>query len=92
MATKITKIDDPTLTTTTLRVEGELMMNDARLIARLVNDLTNVGVSVRLDLADIDLIDSDAASILRGLERDGKLAIEGVEIFLQHAIDAAERH
>lgn len=92
MATNITQIDDPLTGQSTLRVDGELLADDAILIKRLAVQLSSPGNPVRLDLADIDLIDSDAGSILRELERNGHLVIDGVEIFLQHAIDAAERH
>ena len=45
-----------------------------------------------VDLADLDFLDSDSAPILKRLETKTGISIEGLEIFLQSAIDAAERN
>lgn len=91
MATNITQIELANRRCTILRVDGEMLEDDAELlerIARCVRDET--GHRIVIDLADLDFLDSDAASVLKRLE-DGGIEIEGVEIFLQSAIDMAER-
>lgn len=92
MATQITQIDLPDRRRTILRVEGDMLLDDAILLEKVVNCMINEsGNSVVIDLADLDFLDSESASVLKRLEdRDG-IEIEGVEIFLQSAVDMAER-
>lgn len=91
MATQITQ----TTTTdgkTVLRVEGDMLLDDAILLERLVQSGEHgVGVNILIDLADLDFIDSDAASVLKRLRDDHGVRIEGVEIFLQSAINSVEK-
>ena len=89
MATQITQ----TTTTdgkTVLRVEGDMLLDDAILLERLVQSGEHgVGINMLIDLADLDFI--DAASVLKRLRDDHGVQIEGVEIFLQSAINSVER-
>lgn len=92
MPTQITRDDSATGGHTTLRVEGEMFRDDAALIERLANEIVAESrATVVIDLADLDFMDSDAASILKRLQDAGRAEIEGVEIFLQSAVDLAER-
>lgn len=69
-----------------------MFRDDAVLIERLANEIGEESqTSVVIDLADLDFMDSEAASILRRLQDAGNVTIEGVEIFLQSAVDLAER-
>ena len=92
MATQITQIDKPERNRTILRVEGDMLSEDARLIERIaVSAAIDTGHRISIDLADLSFMDSDAASVLRQMiERDG-VEIEGIELFLQAAVDMAER-
>lgn len=92
MPTQINQIDHAEIRTTMLRVDGEMFQQDAELLERIAVDIrSESGNKVVIDLADLDFLDSDAAPILRRLgELDG-FAIEGMEIFLQSAINNAER-
>ncbi|MEQ1921285.1 MAG: STAS domain-containing protein [Pyrinomonadaceae bacterium] len=92
MATQINQIDDAVNGRTILRVSGELHHEDAVLLERIASAVHDQNkISVVIDLAEIDFLDSEAAPILKRLsERDG-YAIEGIEIFLQSTIDQAER-
>mgnify|MGYP003382054373 FL=1 len=93
MATQIKQIDDAVNGRTILRVSGELQYDDAVLLERIaVGVREETGTMVAIDLADIDLLDSDAAPILKRISETEGYAIEGVEIFLQSTIDQAERH
>jgi anti-anti-sigma regulatory factor len=92
MPTHITQIDDPDGDRTILRVEGQLMRNDAVLLERIAQDMSDASSKrLAIDLADVDFIDSDAASILKGLESIHGFELTGIEILVQNAINEAER-
>ena len=91
MATQITQIDLPERRRTILRVEGEMFREDALLIEKIAGCISPGGTKIVIDLADLDFLDSEAASVLKRLEDINGYEIEGVEIFLQSAVDMAER-
>ncbi len=92
MATQITQIDLDDRRRTILRVEGDMLRDDALLIEKLAAGIhAKTGNSVVIDLADLDFLDSEAASVLKRIEDREEFEIEGVEIFLQSAVDMAER-
>ena len=92
MATNITQSIDETDGHVTLRVEGDMMIDDAILLEKLALEMrSHYGRDVTVDLADLDFMDSESAPVLKRLERDHGFSIEGIEIFLQSAIDSAER-
>ncbi len=76
----------------TLRVEGDMLLDDALLLEKIVLEMRNEQeVEVTIDLADLDFLDSESAPVLKRLAKDHGFKIEGMEIFLQSAIDSAER-
>jgi anti-anti-sigma factor len=90
--TQITQIDLPDRRRTILRVEGDMLYDDAVLLEKVVTCMKNESDNrIVIDLADLDFLDSDSASVLKRLEDHDDVEIEGVEIFLQSAIDMAER-
>jgi len=92
MATNITQSIDEADGHVTLRVEGDMMIDDAVLLEKLALEMRqHYGRDVTLDLADLDFMDSESAPVLKRLEREHGFSIEGIEIFLQSAIDSAER-
>jgi anti-anti-sigma regulatory factor len=92
MPTHITQIEDPETGRSILRVDGQLLRDDAVLLDRIAQDIAQgTGRSVDIDLADVDFIDSEAASILKGLQSIHGFELTGVEILLQNAINEAER-
>lgn len=92
MPTQITQTRDEKLGTTTLKVEGELLCDDAMLIKNLVVDLLETpNELIIIDLADLDYLDSEGAHILNNLASFNRLKLEGIEIFLQTAVNDAER-
>jgi len=92
MATQITQIDLPDRRRTILRVEGEMLYDDAILLEKVATCISGENDNrIVIDLADLDFLDSDAASILKRLEDVNGFEIEGVEIFLQSAVNMAER-
>jgi hypothetical protein len=77
---------------TYLRVEGDMLIDDAILLERIAAEIQeDSGAPVTVDLADLDFLDSESGSILKRLDNKEGISIEGLEIFLQSAIDAAER-
>ncbi len=91
MATNITQIEDPERGKTILRVSGELMLEDALLLEKIALDLRRkMERDLTLDLADLHFMDSDSAQVLKRLEREHGFEIEGLEIFLQTIVNAAE--
>jgi anti-anti-sigma regulatory factor len=91
MPTSITQVEDVERGKTILRVEGSLERADAVLLERIAIDMSSqLEKRITLDLADLDFLDSEAAPILRNLEREHGFEIEGLDIFLQHAITEAE--
>ena len=76
-----------------LRVEGDMMLDDALLLEKIAIEMrTDYGSDLTIDLADLDFLDSESAPVLKRLEREHGFKIEGMEIFLQSAIDSAERN
>jgi anti-anti-sigma regulatory factor len=93
MPTQITQLDDEENDRSILRVEGQLLRDDAELLGRIATDLTNSsGRKIVIDLADVDFIDSEAASVLKHLQFSNIFEITGVEILLQNAVNEVERH
>jgi|tagenome__1003787_1003787.scaffolds.fasta_scaffold20500837_2 anti-anti-sigma regulatory factor len=93
MPTQITQLDDEENGRSILRVEGQLLRGDAELLGRIATDLINSsGREIVLDLADVDFIDSEAASVLKHLQFSNIFEITGVEILLQNAVNEVERH
>jgi anti-anti-sigma factor len=91
MATQITQTTNSD-GNTVLRVEGDMLLDDAVLLERLVQSGEHgSGGNIHIDLADLDFIDSDAASVLKRLRDEHGVQIEGIEIFLQSAINSVER-
>ena len=76
-----------------LRVEGDMMLDDVLLLEKIAIEMrTDYGSDLTIDLADLDFLDSESAPVLKRLEREHGFKIEGMEIFLQSAIDSAERN
>lgn len=93
MPTQINQIDHAEIRTTMLRVDGEMFQQDAELLERIAVEIrSDTGNKIVIDLADLDFLDSDAAPILRRLDDLDGFAIEGMETFLQSAVNSAERH
>ena len=93
MPTQITQLDDTERDRTVLRVEGQMLRDDATLLGRIARDLlSETGREVTIDVADLDFMDSDAATVLKQLQNSHGFELTGVEILLQNAINEAERH
>ena len=92
MPTQIRQVEDPDRGITVLRVDGQVMHEDALVLARIARDLReNTGRGVEIDLGDADFLDSETAPILKELQKDG-VELAGVDLLLQNAINEVERH
>ena len=93
MPTQIRQVEDPDHGITILLVEGQVLVDDALLLARIARDLReSTGRGVAIDLADVDFLDSEAAPILKDLQSTDGFELTGVELLLQNAINEVERH
>ena len=91
MPTHITQIDDPAAARTVLRVEGSLTLADAELIEVVCHDLLSQQPKpITLDLTGINFLDSESASVLRRLKTEQGVALDGVHLPVQKAIEMAE--
>jgi anti-anti-sigma regulatory factor len=92
MATKITQIEDAERGIIVLRVEGELFHEDAILLEKIAHQMREeFDKKITIDLADLDLMDSDSAPILKRIEQEHGFTIEGIPYFLQKVVDETER-
>jgi anti-anti-sigma regulatory factor len=75
-----------------LSVEGDMLIDDALLLEKIALGMRGDDFrEVVIDLADLDFLDSESAPVIKRLEREHGFRIRGMEIFLQSAIDSAER-
>lgn len=93
MPTQITQVEDAARRRTVLRVEGQIVRDDAVLLARIARGLNEASENhIAIDVADADFIDSEAASVLKDLQASYCIELVGVETLLQNAINEVERH
>ena len=91
MPTNITQLEDAERGKIVLRVEGELMFDDAVLLERIALDLRKQNEkNLTLDLADLDFMDSESAPIVKRLEQEHGFEVEGLQFFLQKIVDETE--
>lgn len=91
MPTHITQEKDDAGGRIVLRVNGDLLHEDALLLEKIaIQTQADFNSDVTIDLADLDLMDSESAPVLRRLQADHGIMIEGTEIFLQSVIDDVE--
>jgi anti-anti-sigma regulatory factor len=92
MPTSITQIEDTERGKMMLRVSGEMFKPDAVLLEKIALEMREeLGKNLTLDLADLDLIDSESAPILLRLEKEHGFELEGMQIFLQKVVNETER-
>ena len=93
MPTNIIQTVDEATNRIILRIEGDMLLEDALLLEKIAVGMRDDGdADVTIDLADLDFLDSESASVRRRLATEKDFTIEGMEIFLQSAIDSAERN
>jgi anti-anti-sigma regulatory factor len=91
MPTRITQVGGQSGATRRLKVEGTLTLTDAELLAGICRELREQSESgICVDLADITFLDSDSASVLCRLKREG-ISLEGLDLFVQKVVELAEK-
>jgi ketopantoate hydroxymethyltransferase len=61
MPTQITQVEDVERGKTILRVEGEMMYDDAVLLEKIALECARKAAKLTLDFADLDFLDSESA-------------------------------
>jgi hypothetical protein len=88
--TRITHLDVTPGEKPKLKVEGTLTRADAELLESVCNNLSeNCCSGISVDLADITFLDSDSASVLCRLKRQGVL-LEGLDMFVRKVVELTE--
>jgi hypothetical protein len=91
MPTTLTQIEDTERGKTILHVEGSMTHEDAILLEKIALDMrAHLGKNITLDLADLTFLDSESAPVIKRIEREHGFELEGLEIFLQTAVDETE--
>ena len=91
MPTTLKQIEDPERGKTILHVEGSMTRDDAVLLEKIALDMrAREGKNITIDLADLNFLDSESAPIIKRIEREHGFELEGLEIFLQKAVDDTE--
>jgi anti-anti-sigma regulatory factor len=92
MPTRITQVENQVGAAQTLKVEGTLTLEDAGLLERVCDKLreqSDAGICV--DLSAITFLDSESASVLCRLRRQG-ISLEGLDLFVQKMVELAENN
>jgi anti-anti-sigma regulatory factor len=92
MPTNIIQIEDEERGKTILRVEGEMMLQDAILLEKIALGMrVQMDKNLTIDLAELDFLDSESAPVIKRLETEHNFEIEGLMIFLQKAVEENEQ-
>jgi len=93
MPTRITQVEERGSKAVLLRVEGRLLREDAELLEKVCAELREKepDSAITLDLADLTFLDSESASVLCRIKREQRALLEGLQIFVQRAVELADR-
>ena len=90
MTTRITQVNDQDGDRTTLKVEGSLFAEDAKVLERVYRNLpAEQRRRIAIDLANISFLDNESASVLCRLRRLG-VELVGLHLFVQRIIELAD--
>ncbi len=91
MPTRITQVEGQAGARGRLKVEGTLTLADAELLEGICKELCEQCENeISVDLADITFLDSDSASVLCRLKRQG-IPLEGLDLFVRKVVELAEK-
>lgn len=91
MTTRITHIEGQGGEVATLRVEGSLTFEEARVLENVCQDLRERhGCGVRIDLAGLSFLDQQSASLLCRLKVLAWVELAGAHLFVQQMIEQTE--
>lgn len=93
MPTRITEMQLPGKERITLRVEGTLRLEDAKLIEKICRDLKQQSnQNITLDLTDLSFLDSEGAHVLCRLRAEQNVSLEGLHLFIQRVIEMTDQN
>jgi anti-anti-sigma regulatory factor len=92
MPTRITRVENQEGAARALKVEGTLTLADAELLEAVCDELREQSDDgVRVDLSAITFLDSESASVLCRLRRQG-ISLEGLDLFVRKVVELAEKN
>jgi anti-anti-sigma regulatory factor len=90
MPTRITQVENQEGAARALKVEGTLTLADAGLLESVCDELREQSdAPLRVDLSAITFLDSESASVLCRLRRQG-VSLEGLDLFVRKVVELAE--
>ena len=91
MPTRITQVENKEGATRTLKVEGTLTLADAVLLESVCDELRGQSdAAIRVDLSSITFLDTESASVLCRLRRQG-ISLDGLDLFVKKVVELAEK-
>jgi anti-anti-sigma regulatory factor len=74
-----------------LKLEGTLTVADARLLEEICSDVRDeLGYGITIDLAGVDFLGRQSATILNRLKGSPDLTLQGMHLFVQQIMDSVE--
>ena len=91
MPTRITEVENPEGAARVLKVEGTLALEEAGLLEAVCDELRGQSdAPLRVDLSSITFLDSESASVLCRLRRQG-VSLEGLDLFVKKVVELVEK-
>lgn len=91
MTTRITQVEDQHRNRIVLKLEGTISTADARLLEQICSDLRKAATHcITIDLAGVDFLGNEGASILCRLKSIPELTLQGMHLFVHQIIEATE--
>ena len=92
MPTRITQVENQEGAAVKLKVEGTLNLADAGLLESVCDELRGQSdADICVDLSAITFLDSESASVLCRLKRQG-VCLEGLDLFVKKVVELAENN
>ena len=91
MPMRITQVEHPEGAARVLKVEGTLATEEAGLLEAVCDELRGQSdAPLRVDLSSITFLDSESASVLCRLRRQG-VSLEGLDLFVKKVVELVEK-
>lgn len=91
MPMRITQVENAEGAARVLKVEGTLALEDAGLLEAVCDELRGQSdAPLRVDLSSITFLDSESASVLCRLRRQG-VSLEGLDLFVKKVVELVDK-